>query len=85
MSALHYVYILECADGTLYTGSTSDITKRVEAHNGTSRGGARYTRGRRPVVLRYTETCTDKSAALKREFELKSLDRSQKLALIDNS
>lgn len=77
----YYVYILECADGTLYTGSTPDLEKRLEAHNGALRGGARYTRGRRPVVLKYSETCADKSAALKREHEVKSLSRSQKQGL----
>lgn len=77
----YYVYILECADGTLYTGSTPDLEKRLEAHNGALRGGARYTRGRRPVKLRYSEACTDKSAALKREHEVKSLSRIQKQAL----
>lgn len=77
----YYVYILECADGTLYTGSTPDLDKRLEAHNGTSRGGARYTRGRRPVTLRYSEACADKSAALQREYAVKSLSRSQKQAL----
>jgi putative endonuclease len=80
--ASYFVYILECADGTLYAGSTSDIEKRLEAHIGRAPGGARYTRGRRPVVLRYSEACSDRSTALKREHALKSLTRLQKLGLI---
>lgn len=77
----YFVYIAECADGTLYTGSTSNLVKRINAHNGVTLGGARYTRGRRPVVLRYSETCIDKSTALKRECELKTWTRSQKISL----
>ena len=75
-----YVYILRCADGTLYTGMTDDMERRVKAHNeGT---GAKYTRGRGPVVLLYHEKCESRSAALKREYAIKQLTRKQKLALI---
>ncbi|HUW25596.1 MAG TPA: GIY-YIG nuclease family protein [Gallionella sp.] len=73
-------YILSCADDTLYTGITNDLEKRLAAHNaGTA---ARYTRGRSPVSLVYTEACADKSVALKREMKIKRLSRSGKLALI---
>ena len=79
---MYYVYILECADATLYTGYTNDLKKRVNAHNG-SKSGAKYTRARRPVVLRYTERFRTLSNALKRERELKNLPREQKLALLE--
>ena len=73
-------YILCCADGTLYTGITNDLVKRLAAHDaGTA---ARYTRGRGPVRLVFAEVCADKSAALKREISIKRLPRSRKLALI---
>lgn len=74
------VYILECADGTLYTGITDDLDKRLKAHN--SGKGAKYTRGRGPVTLRYRELCADHSAALRRELEIKRLSRPQKWILI---
>ena len=74
------VYILECGDGSLYTGITNDMERRIAAHD---RGAAsRYTRSRRPVRLVYTESADDRSAALKREAEIKGLDRSSKLELI---
>ncbi len=77
------VYILRCADGSLYTGITNDIEKRLRAHNnGTA---ARYTRGRGPVELVYTETVTDKPAALRRELQIKALTREQKLQLIQHT
>lgn len=78
----YWVYILECADGTLYVGSTNDMQKRIKAHNGELPGGARYTSGRRPVSLRYTELCENRSSALKREHELKRLSRPMKLILV---
>jgi len=75
-----FVYILRCADGTLYTGWTTDLKARVEAHN---RGqGAKYTRGRGPVELVYHEELPNKSAAMQREWAMKRLSRKQKLALI---
>lgn len=77
----YVVYILECADGTLYVGSTTDVVKRVREHNESKRG-AKYTRGRRPVVLRYTEVCDSLSAALIREVEIKRWRREDKLRLI---
>ena len=75
-------YILRCADETLYTGITNDLTKRLAAHNaGTA---ARYTRARGPFELLFVEGCSDRSAALKREMEIKNLLRTEKLALIES-
>ena len=75
-----FVYILRCADGTLYTGITKDLTRRCQQHNdGTA---ARYTRSRRPVKLVYHESQRGQSLALKREAAIKKLTRRQKLALI---
>lgn len=75
-----YVYILRCADGTLYTGYTDDPERRARVHNAGK--GAKYTRSRLPVELVYREALGDKSAALRREREIKKLTRAQKLALI---
>ncbi len=75
-----YVYILRCKDGTLYTGSTDDVERRLAVHN--SGKGAKYTRGRRPVEVVYTEECESYSAALKREYAIKQLSRQEKLQLI---
>jgi putative endonuclease len=72
-------YLLECADGTLYCGITNDLGKRLAAHNAGE--GAKYTRSRLPVRLVYQETCADRSAASKREREIKALPRAEKLAL----
>lgn len=80
MDKLWYLYILECGDGSLYTGITDDIKKRLAAHS--SGKGAKYTRGRGPLTLRYTEICPTHSAALHREIEVKRLSRTEKLALI---
>lgn len=75
------VYILQCADGTLYTGWTMDLEQRLRAHN---RGqGARYTRGRRPVSLVYQEEQSTRSAAQKREAAIRRLSRAEKLELIE--
>ena len=76
---MHFVYIVRCADGTLYTGYARDPEKRETAHN-TGRG-AKYTARRRPVALIYSEACPSRSAALKREYQLKRLTRAQKEAL----
>ncbi len=78
----NYVYILRCRDGSLYTGYTNALDARVRAHNGERAGGAKYTRARRPVTLVYFEEYGEKSAALKRECEIKALTREQKEALI---
>jgi putative endonuclease len=72
-------YLLECADGTLYCGVTNDVTRRINAHNAGE--GAKYTRARLPVRLVYLEPCADKSAALKREIEIKRMRKSGKLLL----
>ncbi len=77
----HYVYILECRDGSLYTGWTPELEKRIEAHN--SGKGAKYTKGRRPVTLRYFEVFATKSEALKREYAIKQLSREEKMKLIE--
>lgn len=74
-----YVYILECRDGTLYTGITDDIPRRLKAHEAGK--GAKYTRGRGPLLLRYQETCEDHAQALRREFQIKALSRKEKFAL----
>lgn len=71
-----FVYMLRCGDGTLYTGWTDDLEKRVELHQ--KGKGAKYTRGRGPIQLVWHEEVEDKSAALKREIEIKKWDRSQK-------
>lgn len=76
----YWVYILRCADGTLYTGCTNDLSRRLAAHNAGK--GAKYTRSRRPVELVYREKVPDKSAALRREAAIKGLSRGEKLALI---
>jgi putative endonuclease len=78
---MNYVYILECADGTLYTGWTNNLEKRIEMH---SKGiGAKYTRGRGPVKLIYHEIFENKNDAMKREYAIKKLTRKEKLKLID--
>lgn len=74
------VYILRCGDGTLYTGCTNDLPRRLKAHQ--SGRGARYTRSRLPVALAYLEEAEDKSAALRREIAIKRMTRQEKLALI---
>ena len=76
-----YLYILQCGDGSLYTGITTDVEKRLEAHR--SGKGAKYTRGRSPLELKYREACGNHSDALKRELEVKRLSREEKLALIE--
>ncbi len=72
------VYVLQCRDGSLYTGITNRLSHRLEAHNAGT--GARYTRSRRPVTLRHHEPVGDKGAALRREAALKKLSRQQKLS-----
>ncbi len=74
------LYIVECRDGSLYTGVTNDLDRRLKQHNDGE--ASRYTRSRRPVVLRYQEPCADRSAALIRELAVKLLSRSEKAALI---
>ncbi len=77
----HFVYVLQCADGTLYTGYTTDLARRVAEHN-EAKIGAKYTRGRRPVRLVHSETCLTRGDALRREAEIKGLSRKEKLKMI---
>ena len=76
----YLVYILRCGDGTLYTGCTNDLPRRLRAHQ--SGRGAKYSRSRLPVELVYQEAVPDRSGALRREAAIKRLDRRRKLALI---
>jgi len=77
------VYILHCADDSLYTGITTDILRRVNEHNHSDKG-ARYTRARRPVVLAYQESCESRSQASQREYYIKQLNRNEKIKLIQS-
>lgn len=80
-ASVWYVYILACADDTLYTGITTDLTRRIAEHNGERGLGARYTRSRRPVALAYAELADNRATASQREAAIKRLDRAGKLAL----
>lgn len=80
MEQTWYLYMLRCGDGSLYTGITTDVEKRFEAHSAGK--GAKYTRGRGPLEIVYREVCGDHSTALKRELELKKLSRPEKEKLI---
>lgn len=75
-----FCYLLQCADGTLYTGITNDLDRRLAAHNAGK--ASKYTRGRLPVGLLYTEPHQDRAAASRREVEIKKMSRAGKLALI---
>ena len=77
---MNYTYILKCADGTLYTGWTNDIEKRIKDHN--AGRGAKYTRSRTPIELVYFETFETKQEAMKREYAIKHMGRAKKEALI---
>ena len=79
-----HVYILKCKDSSLYTGVTKDVQRRIHEHNHCDTKGAKYTRARRPVKLAYTEAQPNRSAACKREAQLKKLTREQKQALINS-
>jgi putative endonuclease len=81
---MYFVYILLCSDGTFYIGKTTDIERRLRKHNGEIKGGAKYTRSRRPVRLVYSEEYTTVTEALKREYFLKQLTRSEKEKLISS-
>ncbi|WP_412519190.1 GIY-YIG nuclease family protein [Staphylococcus simulans] len=81
MATEHYIYIVRCKDGTLYTGYTNNVEARIEKHNAGK--GAKYTKTRRPVVLVYQEGYETKSEAMKREYEIKTFTRTQKLQLIE--
>lgn len=80
MEPVWFLYILRCKDGSLYTGITTDVAKRLEAHR--SGKGAKYTRGRGPLELLYQEECGTHSQALKREYAVKNLTRQEKEQLI---
>lgn len=77
---MNYTYIVKCSDGSLYTGWTNDLEKRIRAHNDGK--GAKYTKSRRPVVLAYYEEFQTKEEAMRREWEIKQLDREQKMKMI---
>ena len=79
---MYYVYILRCGDGSLYTGSTFDVQKRLTAHEAGK--GAKYTRGRQPLTLVYTEACASKRQALRREAAIKRMKKEKKQELIDS-
>ena len=79
---MYYLYILKCADGTLYTGITTDLKRRVAEHNG-NKLGARYTASRRPVKIVFSKKFKDRSVASKEEAKIKKLKKSEKLKLID--
>ena len=78
----YFTYILRCADESLYCGWTTNLEKRVDAHNGLITGGAKYTKGRRPVTLVYCESFLQKQEAQSREYAIKRLNKAQKLRLI---
>ncbi len=77
-----FVYIVRCADDSLYTGITKDVDRRIPEHNEGDKLAAKYTRARRPVILVYKETCDSRSAATKREIEIKLLSRRDKDILL---
>jgi len=80
---MYYVYMVQCADNTLYTGIATELERRVQEHNNSDKG-AKYTRTRRPVTLVYSERCPDRSTASKREYEIKKkMSRTEKLKLIE--
>ena len=79
----HHVYVLRCADDSLYTGYTTDVERRVAEHD--SGEGAKYTRGRTPVELVHVESFDSQSAAMSREYEIKQLSRSEKESLVENN
>ena len=80
---MYYLYILKCADRTLYTGITTDLQRRIREHNG-NKSGAKYTAYRRPVKLAYFKKFKNRSSASKAEAKIKSLTKAEKLAVINN-
>ena len=79
-----FVYLLRCADNSLYAGVTTDLQRREKEHNGKSKLGAKYTRVRQPVELVYFEQVADRSAATKREYKIRKLSKKQKESLVAN-
>ena len=82
MEPCWYVYLVRCNDNSLYTGITTDIERRIYQHNHSNTLGAKYTRVRRPVALVYQEECSNRSAASKREYQLKQLNKKNKEQLV---
>jgi putative endonuclease len=80
-----FIYMLRCADNSLYTGIALDVNKRLDQHNGIDKNGAKYTKARRPVELVYQETSKSRSEASKREHAIKSLNKSEKELLINKT
>lgn len=81
---MYFVYILKCNDGTLYTGITTDLERRIEEHNN-SKVGAKYTKARRPVKLIFSKDFTDRSTAMIEEARIKKLSRSEKIDFISKN
>ena len=79
---MHYIYLVRCSDDSLYCGWTTDLKRRIDAHNGHISGGAKYTRGRRPVTLVYSESFHQKQEAQRRECAIKQMTKTKKLGLI---
>lgn len=79
---MHYIYLVRCSDDSLYCGWTTDLKRRIDAHNGHISGGAKYTRGRRPVTLVYSESFHQKQEAQRREYAIKRMTKTKKLRLI---
>ncbi len=79
---MHYIYLVRCSDDSLYCGWTTDLKRRIDAHNGHILGGAKYTRGRRPVTLVYAESFHQKQEAQRREYAIKRMTKTKKLGLI---
>ena len=80
-----HVYMVRCADNTLYAGVTNNLQRRIKQHNGELRGGARYTASRRPVVLAWEEETNSRGMAQKREIEIRHLSKVQKIKLIEKN
>lgn len=81
-NGLWHVYLLECADGSLYCGVTNNLVRRLRQHNGETYGGARYTYTRRPIILRGCMPCHDRSSASRMEARIKHLSKEKKLAFV---
>ena len=82
---MHYIYLVRCSDDSLYCGWTTDLKRRIDAHNGHIPGGAKYTRGRRPVTLVYAESFHQKQEAQRREYAIKQMTKTKKLRLIEGA
>ncbi|MEQ8264819.1 GIY-YIG nuclease family protein [Pseudohaliea sp.] len=85
MATAWFVYVLRCADGSLYTGVTRDLARRLRQHNGELAGGPRYTRGRRPVVVAWSTAASSRSEAQRQEARIKRWPRRAKLRLLQRS